>query len=115
MERARRLRKGEEFDTAYREGTVTGGPLLALRRLPNGLGMTRWGFAVGKRLSKRAVVRNRTKRRLREAARGMDVIPGYDVIVTARQGATDASFAELKAALEALLRRARLLAGADER
>ncbi len=115
MERARRLRKGEEFDTAYRKGTVTGGPLLALRRTPNGLEVTRWGFAVGKRLSKRAVVRNRTKRRLREAARVIPVVPGYDVIVTARQGATEAPFAELRAALLALLKRARLLVGDDER
>ncbi|KAA0223285.1 ribonuclease P protein component [bacterium] len=114
MERARRLRKGDEFDTAYREGTVTGGPLLALRRVPNGLDVTRWGFAVGKRLSKRAVVRNRTKRRLREAARMIAVVPGFDLIVTARQGATEASFAELRAALVGLLRRSRLLAGGEE-
>jgi len=110
MERARRLRKGTEFDTVYQKGTVTGGPLLALRRLPNAEGDTRWGFAVGKRLSKRAVVRNRVKRRLGEAARSLPVVSGFDFIVTARAGAVEASYGDLRAALRTVLRRARVLA-----
>lgn len=113
MERQQRLRKGAEFDTVYRKGTVTGGPLLALRRLPNEAGVTRWGFAVGKKLSKRAVERNRTKRRLREAARRLPVLPGFDLIVTARQGAIEASFAQLRAALIGVLERSHLLAADD--
>ena len=35
MERAQRLRKGEEFDRVYREGAVTTGPFFVLRVLPN--------------------------------------------------------------------------------
>lgn len=112
MERARRLRKGDEFDTVYQKGTVTSGPLLALRRLPNDLELTRWGFAVGKRLSKRAVERNRTKRRLREAARVLPVHQGFDLIVTARKGAIEARGSELRAALVALLQRCGLLEAA---
>ena len=114
MERARRLRKGKAFDTVYQKGTVTGGPLLALRRLPNAEGNVRWGFAVGKRLAKRAVVRNRVKRRLKEAARSLPVVSGFDFIVTAREGAVEASFSQLRAALERLLRRARVLADGDQ-
>ena len=109
MERARRLRKGTEFDTVYQKGTVTGGPLLALRRLPNGAACSRWGFAVGKRLWKRAVTRNRIKRRLKEAVRSLPVVPGFDFVVTARAGAGEASFQDLRAALAKLLRRAHAL------
>ena len=110
MERARRLRKGTEFDTAYKEGTVTGGPLLVLRARANGMDATRWGFAVGKRISKRAVVRNGIRRRLRESARALPVSPGWDIVVTARQGTLGCSFQELRAALEKGLHRGRLLA-----
>jgi ribonuclease P protein component len=114
VERSQRLRKGEEFDTAYREGTVTGGPLLVVRQRANDLGTVRWGFAVGKRLAKQAVTRNLVKRRLREAARGLPVPGGHDVIVTARQGAVEASYAELRRALEQGLVRAGLLGKTGE-
>lgn len=109
MERARRLRKGSEFDTVYQKGTVVSGPLLVVRHLPNADGPTRWGFAVGKRISKKAVERNLIRRRLREGARLLPVAPGRDIVVTARARALEASFSELQAALAALLKRAGLL------
>lgn len=109
MERARRLRKGTQFDTVYREGTATSGPLVVLRVVPNGIAVTRWGFAVGKRLEKRAVKRNRMRRRLREAARSLPVVAGCDIVVTARQGASPASYWDLRQALARQLERAGLL------
>lgn len=99
MERARRLRKGSEFDTAYSEGTVIGGPLLVLRVRANGLGIARWGFAVGKRIAPLATQRNRTKRVVREAARQIAVEPGWDIVVTARGAALDISAVAADAAI----------------
>jgi ribonuclease P protein component len=77
---------------------------------PNGLAVTRFGFAVGKRLGK-AVVRNRLKRRLREAARRQQptIEPGWDLVFIARQPLLAADFAQIAAAVEQLLRRAKLL------
>jgi ribonuclease P protein component len=109
VERARRLRKGREFDSLYSKGTAIGGPLLVLRWLANGQEQTRWGFAAGKRLSKKAVERNRIRRRLREAARTLPVAPAYDIVVIARKGTVEASYGQLQAALEGLLARAGLL------
>lgn len=111
MKRAERLRKGREFDTAYSKGTVVSGPLLVVRVLPNALEYTRWGFAVGKRLAKHATDRNRTRRRLREIARTLPVRPGYDLIVTARNGAPAATSNRLKVALSSVLAKAGLLEG----
>lgn len=71
--------------------------------------MTRWGFAVGKRIAKRAVVRNRAKRRIREIARGLGVRSGVDIIVVARAPALVASSAQLADALVGLLTRAGLM------
>jgi ribonuclease P protein component len=109
VERARRLRKGSEFDTVYQKGTVVSGPLLVLRHLPNPDGATHWGFAVGKRISKKAVERNLIRRRLREAARLLPVAAGHDIVVTARARALSASYGELESGLVALLERAGLL------
>ena len=90
-----RLRKGREFDRVYAEGTVLNGPLFVVRAVPNGLEQARWGFAVGKKLAPRAVVRNRTRRRLREAARSGSAVLGWDIVVTARGRVLDADFSQV--------------------
>jgi ribonuclease P protein component len=113
VERRRRLRRGTEFDSAYSQGTVLSGPLLTIRYSPNESGVTRWGFAVGKRLAKDSVDRNRIRRRLREAARQLAVAEGHDIIVTARLGSLEASFADLRRLLAARLARAGLLENAE--
>lgn len=102
-----RLKKGEPFDRVYREGTVVAGPFFVLRVLGSETDGSRWGFAVGKRLEKRAVARNRVRRRLREAARGLEHPPaGVDVVVTARGPSLAASVAVLRDALDVCLARA---------
>jgi ribonuclease P protein component len=74
------------------------------------LDYSRCGFSVGKRFGK-AVARNRTRRRLREAARAVwaNVSPGWDVVFAAREPLRDAAFADLDHALRTLLQRAGLL------
>lgn len=89
------------------------GPLFVVRWRPNETGEVRWGFAVGKRLAKSAVVRNRVRRRMREAARSLPVAMGYDLVVTARQRALEASTAEMTRALRGQLKRAGVLREAD--
>ena len=90
-----RLRKGREFDRVYSEGTVIGGPLFVLRVCQSEVSGSRWGFAVGKKLAPRAVVRNRVRRRLREAARLVSFPGGHDYVVTARPRLLDATFSEI--------------------
>lgn len=68
------------------------------------------GVTVGRRVGN-AVVRNRVRRRVREALRLRygAIEPGWDIVIVARPGAGDASYRALAAALESLLRRASLL------
>ena len=81
---------------------------MALRSAPNELNWSRYGYAVPKRVGK-AVTRNRVRRRLREMLRLLPVQEGYDVVISARPEAAQASFYQLKAELTLLLRRAKLL------
>ena len=104
----KRLRKRAEFSKVYAHGRAWSHPLLRLRVLPNGLGVSRFGFAIGKRVGK-AVVRNRTKRRLRETVRQMDIRPGYDVVIIGQPAAATSSYQALRAGVMDLLTRARLL------
>ena len=60
--------------------------------------------------------RNRAKRLMREAARALlaEISGSYDIVVVARRGMADASFADVRADLEKLLRRAGVLSGPGE-
>ncbi len=109
MQRPYRLTKNADFQAVRDSGRSWAHPLVVLAARPNGLAVTRFGFAVGKRLGK-AVVRNRLKRRLREAARRQQptIAPGWDLVFIARQPLLTADFAQIVAAVEQLLHRAKL-------
>lgn len=108
-----RLAKGKQFEAVYNKGRSWSNNLVVLRALPNDLGLTRYGFAVGKRLGK-AVVRNRVRRLLREGVRLMPTKDGWDLVFIARQAAVEADYHNLRTAIEELLSRARIL-GPEER
>jgi ribonuclease P protein component len=108
VRREQRLRREREFAAVYRQGRSWSNQMLALRVLPSTLPQSRFGFAVGKRVGK-AVVRNKVKRRLREAVRALQPANGWDVVIVARPPAAEADFAGLRGALASLFRRAGLL------
>lgn len=78
-----------------------------LKALANGMEVSRFGFAVGKRLGG-AVVRNKVKRLLRESVEHQPVKAGWDIIFVPRRVAVGASLPTLKKAVEELLSRSRL-------
>jgi len=110
MEKRYRLRDNEQFQRVRKEGRSWSHPLLVLCVLPNGLHHSRFGFSVSKRVGK-AVVRNRTKRLLREVARlRQDMIaPGQDLVFIARTPIKEADLLEVDRAVEKVLRQAGLL------
>ena len=61
---------------------------------------------MGKRIAKSAVVRNRARRRLREAAAAVGDVGGWDLVVTARARALSADWEELSGAVRRQVRRA---------
>jgi ribonuclease P protein component len=81
---------------------------MVLKALPNRLGRNRYGFIVSKKVGK-AVVRNLVRRRMRESARATPAKPGWDLVFIASNGASTARYREIKAEIEWLLKRARLL------
>jgi ribonuclease P protein component len=107
MRRETRLRRSQDFAKVHRRGRSWVNSILVLRALPNGLPLTRVGFSISKRVGK-AVIRNRIKRRLREATRALSPRPGFDVVVIAREPAAGATYLTLHAALRSLLGRAAL-------
>ena len=87
---------------------------LVLYARKNRLGSNRVGITVSKKLG-HAVVRNRTRRRLREVYRLNEekFSPGWDIVVVARSGAVEAPFAALTRSYLHLAKKAGILAPED--
>lgn len=84
--------------------------LLVLYARKNRTKTNRVGITVSKKLG-HAVVRNRTRRRLREVYRLNEALflPGWDIVVVARSKAVDASFADLTKSYLSLAKKAGIL------
>lgn len=89
--------------------------LLVLYARKNHLGVNRVGITVGKKLGC-AVVRNRTRRRIREVYRLNEELfqPGWDIVIVARVRAVDADFSQLTTAYLALAKKAGILVPDEE-
>ena len=107
MQSRSRLTGAKRFSQIHKDGSSAANRLLVIRVLANGTDHTRFGFVVSKRIGN-AVVRNKVKRRLREAVRSRPVTPGWDAIFIARKGSEKASYQKLLMAADNLLRRSRL-------
>lgn len=111
-----RLKKRSDFLRAGDKGQRWVSASMVVQIIPNdGLGR-RFGITATKRLSKRAVDRNRVKRRLRAAA--CEILPQampdhHDVVLVGRAAALDNSFDDLRGDLRWCLRRLATL-GPDE-
>lgn len=108
VRRQLRLRLRKDFDAVFRQGRSWNNELLVLRTLPNDLSHSRFGFVTSKRLGG-AVVRNRVRRRLREAVRLLPLEPAWDVVVSAKAAAARADYHELNRAVSDLLAKAGIL------
>lgn len=105
---AGRLKKRRDFLRTAARGKRAARPGLVLQAAPGQEGCLRVGFTVTKKVGN-AVVRNRTKRRLREAARL--TLPtlhaqGWDLVLIGREGTAGRRFALLVEDLRGALRQA---------
>jgi len=96
LPRDARLRRPGEFAALRTSSGRAGARCFHLRYRENGLGRARLGLAISKRVSRRAVERNRIKRLLRESFRRVrHQLPAVDLMVMAREQAAGVPGAEL--------------------
>lgn len=110
---AERLRANPLFKQVFHEGRSYAEPLVVLHllKLPDSPARREAGFSVSKKVGV-AVVRNRVRRRLREAVRLLlpELPRGFRAVIVARPAAAQANYADLAACLRRAFTRAGLLA-----
>lgn len=106
-----RMRQPAEFAACLQNGQRLGGAFYRCTvRLDPDSSTARIGFAVSRKVDRRAVVRNRLKRIARELFRAKrDSLPAGDYVFMGKREAATAGRAELRADLERLLERMRAL------
>ena len=85
MEFTQSLKENFQFKRLYRRGKSEAGPYVAVYCQKNGKNINRLGITTGGKLGK-AVIRNRIRRRIKEAYRLSEerMRYGYDIVVVAR-------------------------------
>jgi ribonuclease P protein component len=108
LPREARLRSAGDFAALRHTSGRLGGRCFSVRYRVNELGHPRMGLAISKRVSKRAVDRNRIKRLVRESFRRARLdLPSVDLMVMAREQACGLPGPELLAELQQLWKKLR--------
>lgn len=96
--------KKKDFDNVFKKGKTIANKLVFLKSLKNNLNNNQFGFIVSTKISKKAVIRNKIKRRLREIVRQTDTKPGFDIIIIVKPEILNKDYQEIKNNVENLLK-----------
>lgn len=102
-----RLRKQKDFENVFKKGVYFSERYLTLKAVKNDLPFSRFGFVVSKKVSKKAVERNRIKRLMSEFIRlsQKEIKLGFDIIFISRVGIVGKNFEEINEPMKKLLKK----------
>lgn len=108
MRKSNRVKKDRDFQVVFKQGKSYANRKFVVYAKDRELGRLRVGLSVSKKLGK-AVTRNRIKRRLRHVLMGLEanLLP-YDLVIIARKGVEDLSYADIQQHLTHVLKLANL-------
>jgi len=105
-----RLTSKKDFARVFAKGRLFRSHGISMKIVRTGSEISRFGFVVSNKVSKRAVVRNKIRRRLRvSVGRRLGTIPpGYDVAVLVFKEVLEMGFKDMDASVERLLEKSGL-------
>ncbi len=120
LPKAHRLRNRQDYRAVYEQGIRRYSPHLTLIALlmPKQLGAvsttaTMFGISISKKVSKKAVVRNRIKRQIKGIIRTnlQAIAPGWKVVIVVKPKAIECKYEHFLRELEKLLKQAKIING----
>lgn len=106
-----RLKKRKDFESVFKKGERFKEDFLILIKSKNNLNHSRFGFIVGSKVSKRAIVRNKIKRRLRKLVqvRILKIKTGIDVVLIAQPGLENEDFRKIETIIDKIFKKAKII------
>lgn len=106
------LKKNWQFRLVYNKGKSFANKNMVVFVLKNSMQVNRLGISASKKVGN-SVVRNRTRRLIRESYRlfEKELTYGYDIVVIARQGILETSFGEIQKGFFYLLKKHGIVSG----
>lgn len=111
LKKENRLSKKKDFDAVWQKGRSSFDKILGVKILPNKLEINRFGIMIGLKVSKKAVERNKIKRRIREIIKISegDLKNGFDIVISVLPAARDKEFLELEGSVKFNFKRLKVL------
>lgn len=109
LKKENRLTKKKDFDNVFKKGRGIRANSLFLKTIENNKEHTRIGIIVSKKVSKKAPVRNKVKRRIREILRNMNFKQGFDIIIITHPKIKEKNFGEIKKEINYLFKKSKCL------
>lgn len=115
LSKVNRLTKDKDFENVFKKGRFISEDFLSCKFIKNNLSVSRLGFLVGKKISKKAVERNKIKRRLRASVRNFfaEINSGFDIIIMVQPIIKEKTFQEIALILKKLFLKARFISAAE--
>ena len=112
LSKINRIKKKKDFERIFKNSKIFKGNLFIFRTMKNNLGLNRFGFVVSQKISKKATLRNKTRRRLTEAISPEieNIRIGTDLVIIALPGIEKKGFSEIREAIKSMLIKSRLMA-----
>ena len=100
------LRSKKDFNNVFKKGKTIAGKLVFLKITKNNLDINRFAFIISSKISKKAVIRNKIRRRLREIIRNdfNNIKTGFDIIIIVKPEIVGKNYQEIKNDLENFLK-----------
>lgn len=105
-----RLTKEKDFKNIYKNGKSSYTGSLGVKIAVNNLLINRYGILVGTKISKKAVIRNKIKRQIKEIIRLQEekVKKGYDIVVITLPGIRENKYEQIEEQIFKNLKKLRL-------
>jgi len=96
--------KNSDINRVFKRGNTIAGNFIFLRSAKNNLGLSRFAFIVGFKVSRKAVIRNKIKRNLREVVRKnlSQIKSGLDFLIIAKPSIINKNSKEIETEMKKL-------------